>query len=62
MNRRPCRIYRKQRKSEEWRRLEEIYRKDIKKAKTFFYRTKIKNLRRSDPRKWHKELKKINKP
>ena len=52
-------MYRKQRKTEEWKRLDEIYRTEIKRAKKFFYRTKIKNLRRSNPRKWHKELKKL---
>ena len=40
LKRKKCRIYRKQRKSEEWRRLEEIYRKEIKKAKTFFIEQK----------------------
>ena len=60
LKRKKCRIYRKQRKSEEWKRLEEIYRREIKRAKNNFYRNKIKNLRRSNPKKWHQELKKIS--
>ena len=45
--------------SEEWKRLEEIYRKEIERAKNDFYRKKIKNLRRENARRWHQELKKI---
>ena len=59
LKRKKCRIYRKQRRSDEWKKLEEIYRKEIKRAKNVFYRNKIKNLRRSNPKKWHQELKKI---
>ena len=59
LKRKKCRIYRKYRKSEEWRRLEEIYNLEIKKAKKMFYRQKIHNLRKSNPRNWHKELKKM---
>ena len=34
--------------------------REIKRAKNNFYRNKIKNLRRSNPKKWHQELKKIS--
>ena len=38
LKRKKCRIYRKQRRSDEWNRLEEIYRRELKIAKNNFYR------------------------
>ena len=49
LKRKKCRVYRKQRKSEEWIRLEEIYRKELNIAKKEFFRKKIKSLRKSNP-------------
>ena len=57
LKRKKCRIYRKHRKSEEWKRLDEIYNQELRNAKKIFYRRKIRNLKRSNPRNWHKELK-----
>jgi hypothetical protein len=39
--------------------LDEIYNKEVSKAKLDFYRRNIKNLRKAKPGKWYSELKKI---
>ena len=39
--------------------MDENYWNELEKAKMGFYRTKVKLLRTGNPRKWHKELKKL---
>ena len=39
--------------------MDDIYEMELKNAKENFYKIKIRNLRRSNPRNWHRELKKI---
>ena len=59
MKRRKSRFYRKHRCSDEWKMLDKAYKMEILKAKKDYYRKNIKQLRRSKPRKWYKELKKL---
>ena len=49
--RKKCREYRKSRKSKKWTNMEEIYQNEVLKAKKSFYRKKISNLRKTNPRK-----------
>ena len=59
LKRRKAREYRKHCKSAKWTRMDENYWNELEKAKMGFYRTKVKLLRTGNPRKWHKELKKL---
>ena len=61
LKRKKCREYRKHRRSSKWKALHEAYKNEISKAKRQFYKSKIKNLRKSKPGNWYKELKKITK-
>ena len=54
-----CREYRRHRCSHKWKALNEVYKKEISAAKKEFYRNKIKNLMKSKPGNWYKELRKI---
>ena len=59
MKRKKNRIYRKQRRSEDWKVLDKEYKNEILIAKQAYYRQKIKKLRNSNPKKWYSELKKL---
>ena len=59
MKRRKCREYWKHRRSNKWKVLEGKYKVELDRVKKDFYRKKIRNLRKLEPRKWHNELKKL---
>ena len=59
MKRKKCREFQKHRRSEKWRTLEEKYQDELGKTKKDYYRRKIRNLRRTKPRNWHSEIKKL---
>lgn len=59
MKRRKCREFRKNRKSAKWNGMDEIYQNELLKAKKGFYSNKIKNLRKANPKQWHREFKKL---
>ena len=59
LDRRRKRLYRKERKSENWRRLEKMFRKEMKSAKADFYKKSVADLKLSKPGQWYKCLKRI---
>ena len=59
MKRRKCREFQKHRKSIKWRRMEDIYEKELSKAKLGFYNKKIKHLKNANSKLWHRELKNL---
>ena len=52
-----CREFNKHRMSAKYQSLNNIYKVELSKAKKSYYRKKIRNLRTSNPRMWHKQLK-----
>ena len=59
LKRRKCREYRKNRKSIKWKIMEKNYESELSIAKKGFYRMKIKHLRNTKPKQWHREFKKL---
>ena len=59
LKRRKCREYRKNRRSIRWRKMQCSYLEELEKAKKNFYNSKISRLRKSNPRQWHREFKKM---
>ena len=59
MKRKKCREYHKNRRSNKWKKLDDDYNDELENAKMIFFINKIKKLRRTNPRKWHRELKKL---
>ena len=59
LKRKKCREYSRNRKSKKWETLNAIYVEELSKAKRNFYQQKIKKLRTSKPKQWHRELKKL---
>ena len=59
LKRRKCREFNKNRKSKKWETLNALYVEKLLEAKRDFYKNKIKKLRSSNPKQWHRELKKL---
>ena len=59
LKRRKCREYRKNRRSIRWKKMQCSYLEELEKAKKNFYNSKISRLRKSNPRQWHREFKKM---
>ena len=53
------RAYAKARRSEKWKRLNKIFKKEVKKAKQNFYKNFIEDLKIKKPSKWYSSLKRI---
>ena len=60
LDRRRKRIYHKERRSEKWRNLDKIFKKQVKSAKEMFYRNTIADLRNKNPSQWYSSLKRIS--
>ena len=59
LDRRRKRTYHKQRKSEKWKNLDRIFKKEAKLAKSEFYRNKVAELKQKKPSQWYSCLKNI---
>ena len=59
LKRRKAREFNKRRKSNKWEKMNSEYEAELSNAKTNFYKTKIKDLKKANPAKWYKELKKL---
>ena len=59
LKRKKSREFHKNRRSIKWMQLEAEYRMEVTKAKRNYYKSKIKNLRKVNPSKWYKALKKL---
>ena len=60
MDRRRKRIYHKERRSEKWKKLDKLFKKEVKSAKVSFYRNMIADLRTKNPSQWYSSLKRIS--
>ena len=60
MDRRRKRIYHRQRRSEKWKSLNKLFKKEMKEAKSKFYANKVADLKLSKPGQWYTCLKKIS--
>ena len=60
MDRKRKRIYRKERRSDNWKNLEKAFKKEIKSAKSQFYSKTVSELKLKKPGEWYKCLKKIS--
>ena len=59
LKRKKGREYEKHRRSPKWKQLNNLYSKELRKAKHNFYHKKIQHLRKAKPGKWYTELKKL---
>ena len=59
LDRRRKRVYHKQRRSEKWKKLDKIFKKQVKCAKESFYRNMIADLRQKNPSQWYSSLKRL---
>ena len=53
------RVFHKERKSERWKKLDKLFKNEAKCAKADFYKKKIQDLKKTNPRKWYSCLKSI---
>ena len=54
------RIYRKERRSEKWKKLDKDFKKEVKSSKENFYKNMIADLRKQNPSKWYSSLKRLS--
>ena len=59
MDRARKRIYRKERRSSRWQKLDKIFKKEVKGAKAAFYKQTVAELKLKQPGQWYSALKKI---
>ena len=59
MDRRRKRLYRKERRSEKWRLLDKLFKKEVKTAKSEFYKKSVEELKKKKPGQWYSSLKKM---
>ena len=59
LDRRRKRIYHKERKSEKWKNLDKIFKKEAKLAKSQFYKNTVADLKQKKPGQWYSCLKKM---
>ena len=60
LDRKRKRIYRKERRSDNWKNLEKAFKKEMKSAKSQFYSKTVSELKLKKPGEWYKCLKKIS--
>ena len=59
MDRKRKRIFHKQRRSENWKKLDKMFKKEVQKAKSDFYRKTVSDLKLKKPGQWYSCLKSI---
>ena len=59
LDRKRKRCYRKERRSDKWRLLDKIFKKEVKSAKSQFYKQTVAELKLKKPGQWYSCLKKI---
>ena len=60
LDRRRKRIYRKERRSNRWKELHNLFKKEVKVAKSNFYKKTIDDLKNKSPKQWYSALKRIS--
>ena len=59
LDRKRKRIYHKERKSDKWKKLNNIFKKEVKSAKSEFYKKTVADLKQKKPGQWYSCLKNI---
>ena len=59
MDRQKKRVYNKERKSLKWKKMDKIFKKEVKLAKSVFYEKKVADLKLKKPSQWYSCLKQI---
>ena len=59
LDRKRKRIYHSERRSEKWKNINKIFNKEVKSAKSIFYRNIVQDLKEKNPGQWYSTLKKI---
>ena len=59
MDRKRKRIFHKERRSEKWKKINKMFKSEVKSAKAQFYKKKVADLKLSKPGQWYSCLKKI---
>ena len=59
LDRKRKRLYRKERRSQNWRQLDKMFKQEVKYAKTEFYKKSVAELKEKKPGQWYQCLKKI---
>ena len=57
LDRKRKRIYRKERRSEKWKSMDKLFKKELKSAKSRFYEEKVEDLKNKNPGQWYSWLK-----
>ena len=60
MDRHRKRIYRKERGSEKWVKLNKAFKKEVNTAKANFYKNSVEDLKKKKPSQWYSSLKKMS--
>ena len=60
MDRQRKRIYRKERRSEKWVKLNKAFKKEVNTAKANFYKNSVEDLKKKKPSQWYSSLKKMS--
>ena len=60
LDRKRKRIYRKERRSDKWKSLNKKFKKDVKLAKSKYYKNTVENLKLKKPGQWYAALKRIS--
>ena len=53
------RIFHKERKSDRWKKLDKLFKTEAKNAKADFYKSKVEELKKKNPKQWYSCLKNI---
>ena len=59
LDRKRKRVFHKERRSEKWRKLDKLFKNEVKNAKAEFYKNKIEELKLKNPKQWYSCLKNI---
>ena len=66
LDRQRKRVYNKTRRSEKWKKLDDLFKKEVKKEKANFYRKMVLDLKEKNPKQWYSAVKRMaaydNKP
>ena len=60
LDRKRKRIYRKERRSEKWIKINKLFKREVKSAKSNFYRESVADLKLKKPSQWYACLKKMS--
>ena len=59
LDRKRKRIYHRERRSENWKKMNKLFKQEIKSAKSQFYQKTVADLKRKNPGQWYSSLKRI---